>query len=554
MFIEDDGTKKADDENLLPESYLQLGKSYFYASKYVDAKEAFEEANDISVANQFRAGIDGSVMYLDKIDSLVESGQELKKGFLSRSIQSLELNEKIARTSLDWNISSKIKAAEAHFARYEYDEAIADYTDAIDLLTNKGDDAQILVINGKIEEINRLKNINQDISANYEQAIAEQERILKNLSGDTLAMEESAKPEVEDIGVDLDSIEIVNSLDLANLTIQSDSLNELADEYLRKEDFEAAERYRLLSAQVDEEIRKREDTETQLMFLRQQKELSDLELENQSMLLQGQRQERQQLVLGLGLLITLAIALSALYIFKRRAHRNLGKAYYSLEETKSKLADAERNIRQLLRQQVSEDIAKELMAEGSYLTTKKSFVCIMFLDIRGFTPWAEQHAPEEIIEYQNRVFGFMIDIINKHHGNVNQLLGDGFMATFGAPKSSGNDCQNAFDAAVAILHQLQQKMDSGQITKTRIGIGLHAGNVVTGNVGSDMRKQYSITGNTVILASRIEQLNKEFGSQLIISREVHDQLENFEGSESFREVIVKGTKYANRGDGGQLAA
>ena len=166
----------------------------------------------------------------------------------------------------------------------------------------------------------------------------------------------------------------------------------------------------------------------------------------------------------------------------------------------------------------------------------------MFLDIRGFTSWAEKRDPEEIIKFQNKVFGFMIDIVNDFNGNINQLLGDGFMATFGAPKTSGNDCQNALDAALKIITKLNKNIEAREIENTRIGIGLHAGYVVTGNVGTEMRKQYSITGNTVILASRLEQLNKEFGSQLIISKEVHDKLERFDGGDRFKEVIVKGRR------------
>ena len=115
------------------------------------------------------------------------------------------------------------------------------------------------------------------------------------------------------------------------------------------------------------------------------------------------------------------------------------------------------------------------------------------------------------------------------------------MATFGAPKSSGNDCQHAFDAAMEIIKKFNDSSDP-DIKRTKIGIGLHAGNVVTGNVGTDLRKQYSITGNTVILASRIEQLNKEFNSQLIISKEVYDNLEQFNGEAAFQKVAVKGRK------------
>ena len=149
----------------------------------------------------------------------------------------------------------------------------------------------------------------------------------------------------------------------------------------------------------------------------------------------------------------------------------------------------------------------------------------MFLDIRDFTPYAADKEPDEIIQYQNDVFGFMIDIISKNHGIINQFMGDGFMATFGAPASSGNDCQNAVNASLRIIDQLKKKLDNDELPKTRIGIGLHAGYIVTGNVGTTERKQYSITGNTVILASRIEQLNKDYQSDILISREVLDKVD-----------------------------
>ena len=107
-------------------------------------------------------------------------------------------------------------------------------------------------------------------------------------------------------------------------------------------------------------------------------------------------------------------------------------------------------------------------------------------------------------------FGTAVEVINRHHGVINQFLGDGFMATFGAPISTGNDCQNALAAARELIARV----------KVKVGIGLHAGDAVTGNVGSAERKQYSVTGNVVILASRIEQLNKEYDSQVLASHEV----------------------------------
>jgi len=165
----------------------------------------------------------------------------------------------------------------------------------------------------------------------------------------------------------------------------------------------------------------------------------------------------------------------------------------------------------------------------------------MFLDIRDFTPFVESKTPEEIIEYQNTVLGFMMEKVIEHGGIVNTVLGDGFMATFGAPISAGNDCLQAYKAAVEIMQMVREKSRTGQIPATRIGIGMHAGNVVAGNVGTKTRKQYLVTGNTVIIASRLEQLNKKYGSSLIISREVVERLPSAMNlPKVFDKVAVKG--------------
>jgi adenylate cyclase len=195
----------------------------------------------------------------------------------------------------------------------------------------------------------------------------------------------------------------------------------------------------------------------------------------------------------------------------------------------------------LLSQHVSGDVARQLLMNNTDKPGERCFVCIMFLDIRDFTPMAEKLSPEEIIEYQNNVFGFMIDIVQQHNGTINQLLGDGFMATFGAPVSKGNDCQNAFEASQVILSELKDRSQAGLIPKTRVGIGLHAGHVVTGNVGNEQRKQYSVTGNPVIIASRVEQLNKTYKSQMIITEEVFHKLDQpVNLKQPFLEVEVKG--------------
>jgi adenylate cyclase len=180
----------------------------------------------------------------------------------------------------------------------------------------------------------------------------------------------------------------------------------------------------------------------------------------------------------------------------------------------------------LFGQQISPQIADNILKNHDELSGARKKVCIMFLDIRQFTPFVEQHQPEEVVAYLNTLFGFMINIIDAHQGVINQFLGDGFMATFGAPVSIGNSSQHATDASLEIIDKIDSEFNKGNIPKTRIGIGLHYDEAVTGNIGSSIRKQYSITGSVVIMASRIEQLNKKYNTSLLISEGVYNQLNN----------------------------
>jgi len=192
-------------------------------------------------------------------------------------------------------------------------------------------------------------------------------------------------------------------------------------------------------------------------------------------------------------------------------------------------------------QQVSPAIVEELLKAGPEIASRRTFVCVMFMNIRNFTPLVEKKSPEEIVAFQNVVFAEAVDIVNRNHGIINQFLGDGFMATFGAPVATGRDCGNALAAARELVAGIRGLSETGRIPPITIGIGLHAGEAVSGNVGSALRKQYSITGNVVILASRIEQLNKEHGSQILVSGEVLAAAgEQERGHEPLGPVHVKG--------------
>jgi adenylate cyclase len=171
-------------------------------------------------------------------------------------------------------------------------------------------------------------------------------------------------------------------------------------------------------------------------------------------------------------------------------------------------------------QYVSPAVAQKLLEQRGELPSELRHVCVMFLDIRNFTTYAEHRGPDEVVRFLNEVFAFMIDVVNAHHGVINKFLGDGFMAVFGAPHSEGSDCENAIAASRALITELEKRVADGRLAATRIGIGLHAGPAVTGNVGSLTRREYTVIGDVVNLASRVESLNKEMGSMLLVTGEV----------------------------------
>ena len=221
-----------------------------------------------------------------------------------------------------------------------------------------------------------------------------------------------------------------------------------------------------------------------------------------------------------------------------------GQLRRRIAKTFSALAERERVVN-AFGQHVSPTVVNEIVRRGADIPSRRSFVCVMFMDIRDFTPLVESRTPEDIVALQNAVFSVAIDVVNRHHGVINQFLGDGFMATFGAPVSGGEDCHNAVAAARELIGAVKRLADGGAIPPLRIGVGLHAGDAVSGNIGSALRKQYSITGNVVILASRIEQLNKRFGSQLLISREVLRHCgDEAQGAAPLGAVKVKGREQA----------
>jgi len=171
-------------------------------------------------------------------------------------------------------------------------------------------------------------------------------------------------------------------------------------------------------------------------------------------------------------------------------------------------------------QHVSPQVADRLLHQPIELSGEERVVCVLFLDIRDFSRLSGECTATETMAYLNALFCPMITAVNRHHGIVNKFLGDGFMAVFGAPVDDPESCRNAVRCALELLRQADELNASGSIPSTRVGIGLHLGPAVTGNVGSEQRMEYTIIGDTVNLAARIEQATKQFSAQLLVSETV----------------------------------
>ena len=184
-------------------------------------------------------------------------------------------------------------------------------------------------------------------------------------------------------------------------------------------------------------------------------------------------------------------------------------------------ASARDRVTDLFGQHVSPQVVERLMKEGTAEARDIREVAVMFVDFRGFTAASRSKTPQEIVERLDGAFAVLVDILERHGDIVNKFLGDGFLALFGAPFET----RDAAPQAVAAAREMVEAMDRVNVTSSwplRIGIGIHLGEVVAGSVGSPRRKEYTVIGDTVNFASRLEALNKEFGSHLLISREVRD--------------------------------
>jgi adenylate cyclase len=200
-------------------------------------------------------------------------------------------------------------------------------------------------------------------------------------------------------------------------------------------------------------------------------------------------------------------------------------------------------IRETFGKYVTREVRDEILAGRVGTEGRLEEVSILFADLRDFTPWVERTAPREVVQDLNEYFTEMEAAIRAHGGLVLQYIGDEIEAVFGAPISASDHADRALAAAREMRGRLAalntRRATAGRIA-LRNGIGVHTGTVLAGNIGSAERLTYSLVGDAVNLASRIQGLNKELGTDILVSEATRRTLTNGGGLEAMPALRVKG--------------
>jgi len=207
-----------------------------------------------------------------------------------------------------------------------------------------------------------------------------------------------------------------------------------------------------------------------------------------------------------------------------------------------------RLVQELFGKYVSPEVVKGLVEDGAGISLEgeRCELTVLFSDLRGFTALSEQLDPTETAALLNRYFDTMIPIVFDHRGTVDKLMGDAIMAFFGAPIRMQDHAVKAAETALGMVEAMGPLRESGipGAERLRVGIGISTGSVILGNLGSRRFMDYTVLGDTVNLGSRLEGLNKVYGTRIIVSEPSARQLDDRFLLRELDRVQVKGKETA----------
>ena len=194
---------------------------------------------------------------------------------------------------------------------------------------------------------------------------------------------------------------------------------------------------------------------------------------------------------------------------------------------------------------VSKHVMEKILASGKMpvMEGERRKITVLFSDIRGFTRLSERLPPEEVVSLLNEYLAIMLDVIFAHSGTLDKFIGDGLMVEFGAPLDDPEQELHAVQTALAMnqaLVSLNQKWLSAGRPQIVIGIGIHTGLAVVGNIGSEKRLEYTAIGDTVNVASRLQEATKELHTPILVSETTWAAVEKSVASKELGSIHLKG--------------
>lgn len=217
-----------------------------------------------------------------------------------------------------------------------------------------------------------------------------------------------------------------------------------------------------------------------------------------------------------------------------------------ISELQAKVAEQERTLK-LFMKYVPETVVERALqnTSDSILEGDQVDIAVLFCDIRGFTPMSEEMSPKEVVAFLNDYYSIMTQVVKRHQGTVNQFVGDEIFACFGAPIATD---ANAVHAVLCALEMLQKREVLNAKYCDRIGhsldigIGINSGEAVAGNLGSEDKISYSVTGDTVNTGKRIETLTKECPNSILVSEAIFQQVKHLVRGKAWDPIEVKGKR------------
>lgn len=216
-----------------------------------------------------------------------------------------------------------------------------------------------------------------------------------------------------------------------------------------------------------------------------------------------------------------ALAMGALLWRERHGKRRLERL---LDDTAGKLERLQRAFERF----APPDVIEYLSSPGGAMPPERRTVTVMFADLRGFTPLSERMDPADMVDILNGYFRAMTKAINAHHGHVTQFIGDGLLALFGALEPNPWQVRDAVTSALTMrsaLADYNAQLAARGMPELRFGVGIHTGEVVAGVIGNQFLSTFTVVGDTVNTAARVEQLTRTFGTDVLITDAVRQKLD-----------------------------